>query len=605
MRREEARRAGRGVFGRGKRRGEERRAPRRSALEESRGAEGERAEEREERAAGGRGARGTTPFEDEGRIGEEPEETDEWGDPRPLHYKADIPSEEEQRPRTRDEEIAAMKKAEAEIQEGQKKMAAEWAKIMAAPPPVTEATRPDVVDPDDYPTSGDLFDRKHKEMIAFRNAVVAFQRDPEFNPLIMLRAHTLTKYGIPPPETDNLHVWQRWYREVSDKYAILQEEVEKIASGKYEDGDHNFRKHHLHRPYRKVWRARDPWSPQEQHPPRQNISIAADVEAPEGPAGNATAPADPAAAPAEPVVAAGPAVPGEPVAQAEAVATPAEPEAAPAPAEEAAQPAEAAEAPEEEAAPAAEPAAAPEPAAADADAEEEDVPVDEGDDVTGDSKEAGREYGAPPAALAHVRAVAAAHRAGGETAARAEAERLLARAPPAVVDWLTKALESTPARGGAAPAAAAAASPAAPRQAVSVGRPTPSLAARRPTGMAAAAPEQAPFIPGATGRDGAPMATGPPAQAAAATVGGAGGAGGAATAGEDPLGRVSKAVLAKSVIAHGTPTESALAKRAAAVLDPSPRKPQLRRVFEGGRDMMVPKYDEKRTAGGGWGWLWR
>ena len=36
---------------------------------------------------------------------------------------------------------------------------------------VTDATRPDIMDPDDYPTSGELFDRKHKEMLAFRDAV--------------------------------------------------------------------------------------------------------------------------------------------------------------------------------------------------------------------------------------------------------------------------------------------------------------------------------------------------------------------------------------------------------------------------------------------------
>ena len=34
------------------------------------------------------------------------------------------------------------------------------------------------------------------------------------------QAHSLVQYGIPPPETDDPRIWQRWYREVTDKYEV-------------------------------------------------------------------------------------------------------------------------------------------------------------------------------------------------------------------------------------------------------------------------------------------------------------------------------------------------------------------------------------------------
>ena len=40
----------------------------------------------------------------------------------------------------------------------------------------------------------------------------------------------LAHYGIPSPETKNIRVWQRWYREILDKYQILQQQVEDIVS---------------------------------------------------------------------------------------------------------------------------------------------------------------------------------------------------------------------------------------------------------------------------------------------------------------------------------------------------------------------------------------
>ena len=69
--------------------------------------------------------------------------------------------------------------------------------------------------------------------------------------------------------------------------------------------------------------------------------------------------------------------------------------------------------------------------------------------------------------------------------------------------------------------------------------------------------------------------------------------------------QVSKAVLAKSIIKEGTPSEGKLERnQGAALLDSAPKNEHLRKKFEGGREMMVPRYNEKRAGGDGWGWLW-
>ena len=93
----------------------------------------------------------------------------------------------------------------------------------------------DIMDPDDYPTASERFHRKHEEMLAFRAAVEAFHRDPELNPVIVMEAHRVSKYGIPPPETQDIRVWQRWYREILDKYVILRHQCEDIAGGNFHE----------------------------------------------------------------------------------------------------------------------------------------------------------------------------------------------------------------------------------------------------------------------------------------------------------------------------------------------------------------------------------
>eukprot|EP00960_Hanusia_phi_P063218 765407-Hanusia_phi.AAC.2 len=191
---------------------------------------------------------------------------DENGDPSPLHYRWDIPSDHPIA--TESDRIDAIRRAEEKIEEGQKELRNEWKELMKHPPEVSESTRPDIMDPDDFPTATETFHNKHREMEEFRDALDAFVHDPQFNPFIVMKAHQIAKYGIPAPETDNIFVWRQWYREVLDKYQILKHEVEKIASGNWYSEESDYRRHELHRPgaYKHVWRNRDSWSPREGPP---------------------------------------------------------------------------------------------------------------------------------------------------------------------------------------------------------------------------------------------------------------------------------------------------------------------------------------------------
>lgn len=66
----------------------------------------------------------------------------------------------------------------------------------------------------------DQFLSKKREMELFGAAMDGFESDPEFNPLTVMLAHSLTKYGIPPPESDDMDVWHSWYIEVKDRYHV-------------------------------------------------------------------------------------------------------------------------------------------------------------------------------------------------------------------------------------------------------------------------------------------------------------------------------------------------------------------------------------------------
>lgn len=87
------------------------------------------------------------------------------------------------------------------------RLRAKWRRLMEQPPPVTSDTRPDIVDQKTggYPDSK-IFAKKTKEMRAFGAAVRGYESDPELNPLIVMLAHQLTRYGVPPPETEDAEV---------------------------------------------------------------------------------------------------------------------------------------------------------------------------------------------------------------------------------------------------------------------------------------------------------------------------------------------------------------------------------------------------------------
>ena len=141
---------------------------------------------------------------------------------------------------TREDEIKKIQEYQAKIAEEQHKMREDWEKVMASPPEVTDATRPDIMDPDSFPTEGAAFRAKYTEMKDFKAAVEAFASDPEFNPMIVLKAHHLVKYGIPAPESDSIDVWRQWYREALDKYHVIRHEVTDMASGNWHDYDTDY-----------------------------------------------------------------------------------------------------------------------------------------------------------------------------------------------------------------------------------------------------------------------------------------------------------------------------------------------------------------------------
>ena len=194
-------------------------------------------------------------------------ELDKFKDPTPLHYRDDIAGGVEVH--TREDEIRRIREYQKKIAEEQGQMRKDWKKLMENPPDVTEATRPDIMDPDSFPTEGEAFHKKYREMKDFKAAVEAFEHDPEFNPMIVLKAHHLVKYGIPAPESDNIYVWRQWYREALDKYHVVRHQVTDMASGNWHDYDTDFDMHGIHRPgaYKKVWRTRDSWGPGKPHTP--------------------------------------------------------------------------------------------------------------------------------------------------------------------------------------------------------------------------------------------------------------------------------------------------------------------------------------------------
>ena len=165
-------------------------------------------------------------------------ELDKFKDPKPLHYRDDIASGDVVH--TREDEIKKIQEYQAKIAEEQHKMREDWEKVMASPPEVTDATRPDIMDPDSFPTEGAAFRAKYTEMKDFKAAVEAFASDPEFNPMIVLKAHHLVKYGIPAPESDSIDVWRQWYREALDKYHVVRHEVTDMASGNWHDYDTDY-----------------------------------------------------------------------------------------------------------------------------------------------------------------------------------------------------------------------------------------------------------------------------------------------------------------------------------------------------------------------------
>ena len=215
-------------------------------------------------AEGGGVAMGAEGAKDYDKYGVE---LDKYKDPTPLHYRDDIAGGG--KVHSRDDEIRKIHEYQAKIAEEQGKMRDDWKKIMQSPPDVTGATRPDIMDPDSFPTEGEGFHKKYREMKDFKAAIEAFNHDPQFNPMIVLKAHHLVKYGIPAPESDNIYVWRQWYREALDKYHVVQHQVTDMASGKWHDDDTDWDIHGIHRPgaYKKVWRTRDNWGPGKPHAP--------------------------------------------------------------------------------------------------------------------------------------------------------------------------------------------------------------------------------------------------------------------------------------------------------------------------------------------------
>jgi len=186
----------------------------------------------------------------EGERGEErrSERGDERGDERGAGgyyythgYENDIPGGEA--PETADEARARKARAQA-------RLARKWREEMEHPRPVTMETRADVLDPLDTHLPAPGFRAKKRELAAFTAALRTYESDPGFNPVVLLQAHNLVRYGVMAPESDHLRDWRVWYREVADKAQALAEEVASMAAPRYprEEWDHG---EDAHRPMRR------------------------------------------------------------------------------------------------------------------------------------------------------------------------------------------------------------------------------------------------------------------------------------------------------------------------------------------------------------------
>jgi len=111
-------------------------------------------------------------------------------------------------------------------------------------------TRADVLDPLDTHLPAPGFRAKKRELAAFTAALRTYESDPGFNPVVLLQAHNLVRYGVMAPESDHLRDWRVWYREVADKAQALAEEVASMAAPRYprEEWDHG---EDAHRPMRR------------------------------------------------------------------------------------------------------------------------------------------------------------------------------------------------------------------------------------------------------------------------------------------------------------------------------------------------------------------
>jgi len=116
------------------------------------------------------------------------------------------------------------------VQDAQENLARKWLEMMRHPPPVNRETRPDMLDPRSLVLPRSDFKKKRKELLDFKHAIQAYENDPQFNPVIVMQAHNLVKYGILPPESDRASMWRAWYMEITDKYRLLSQEVAALAT---------------------------------------------------------------------------------------------------------------------------------------------------------------------------------------------------------------------------------------------------------------------------------------------------------------------------------------------------------------------------------------
>ena len=137
------------------------------------------------------------------------------------------PREEEEQ-RRREEEERRMRHAQR-VKEAQERMARRWRQMMADPPRSSRATRPDLLDPRELLVPRVGFNAKKKELDDFKSAIEMYEADPEMNPMTVLQAHHLAKYGVMPPESDSPRDWQAWYREATDKAQVLSDQIAVLA----------------------------------------------------------------------------------------------------------------------------------------------------------------------------------------------------------------------------------------------------------------------------------------------------------------------------------------------------------------------------------------